>query len=219
VIIVSLVRYLAGDVLRAGRWVAPGVLFLILTVSGTAVGGTALGGYGFTATALLPIAIWVTITVLNSEDPIQTGITTVAVGSALTVRLTKLAVAFLACQFLTAIGVLWPLLTGHRATASDVLAGLIGHLLSSLAGVAFGGLLSRPLLRAPAWAVIGGIVVFLLEILIPGFPPVRPIAVSFSDVPPTSAELFRTLGQVAAETVIGAVVLIGLAQRLAQRRT
>jgi hypothetical protein len=219
VIFGALMRYVASDALRAGRWVAPGVLFLIVTVSGTAVGGTAMGGYGLTATALFPVAVWLTVTILNSEDPIQALVTTAIVGSPLAVRLAKLTVSFLACQVLTAIGVVWPLLTGHPASAADVSAGTVGHLLSSLAGVALGSVLSRPVVRTPAWAVMIGIAAFLLEILVPGFPPVRPIAVAFSDAPDLSTSLTELLALVAVETIAGAAVLIGLGHSWARRRT
>jgi hypothetical protein len=219
VIFAALLRYLASDALRAGRWVAPGVLFLIVTVSGTAVGGSALGGYGLTATALFPVAVWLTVTVLNSEDPIQALVTTAIVGRPLAVRLAKLAVAFLACQVLCVIGVVWPLLTGHSASAGEVLAGLVGHELSSLAGVAFGSLLSRPIVSRPAWAVMIGIAVVLVEILVPGFPPVRPIAVAFSDAPEASTSLAPLLALVTLETIAGAAVLMGLGHAWAQRRT
>jgi hypothetical protein len=214
----ALLRYLAADALRAGRWVAPLALFLILTASGTAVGETALGSYGFSAAALFPVSLWLTIAVLNSEDPVQTAIVTVTVGNAFVVRLAKLALAYLGAQILTVIAVLWPLLTGQPASAADVLAGVLANLLSSLAGVAFGSLAGRPLLRAPTWAVTLGLAVFLVEILVPGFPPVRPIAVTFARGPDPSA-VFGMLTLVAVQTVAGAAVLIGLGHWLAQRRT
>src|SRR5690349_15044983 len=126
------------------------------------------------------MSMWLTVAVLNSEDQVQALITTVTFGNAFGVRLAKLLVAYLGGQVLTAIAVLWPLLTGQSASLADLLAGLLAHLLSGLAGVAFGSLAGRPLLRAPTWAVMSGITVFLIEILVPGFPPVRPIAVSFA---------------------------------------
>jgi hypothetical protein len=218
-IFAALVRYHASDALRSARWVAPGVLFVIITVSGTAVGGTALGGYGLTATALLPIAIWLSVAVLNTEDPVQEAITTATAGGSFLVRLAKLTVALLGCLVLTVFGVAWPLLTGHPATVGDVFAGAVAHLLSSLAGIAVGSLLSRPLLRTPAWAVLIGVAVFMIEILVPGFPPVRPIAVSFSDAPHVASSLVGILALVALETVVGATMLIGLGYVLARTRT
>jgi len=215
--LVALLRYLAADALRAGRWVGPLALFLVTTVAGTAEGESAIGSYGFTVAAILPVSMWLTIAVLNSEDPVQTAITTTAVGSALMVRLAKLLLAYLGAQVLTTVAVLWPLLIGQPASTSDVLAGVLAHLLSSLAGVAFGSLAGRPLLRAPTWAVTLGIAVFLLEILVPGCPPVRPIAQSFAADPNPSAA-FGMLAVVAVQTVAGSAVLISAGHWLAQRR-
>ena len=215
----ALIRYVAGDAVRAQRWVAPPVPFLVLTVTGTALGGTARGGYGFTITAIFPVAVWLTVAVLNSEDPIQMRITTATVGSLFRVRIAKLVVAYAGCQILAVIGVVWPLLTGHPASRSDVFAGVMGHGLSSLAAVAWGSLLGRPVLQAPAWAVVLGISAFLLEILVPGFPPVRPLAVSFSDASGVTPSGAGVLAQVAVETIVGAAVLTGLGHLLARRRS
>jgi hypothetical protein len=215
--VLALMRYLADDALRAGRWVAPGVLFLAVTVSGTAVGESALGSYGFSVAALFPVSMWLTVAVLNSEDPAQTTITTVAVGNAFVLRLAKLLVAYLGGQVLIAVAVLWPLLMGQPAGPADVPAGILAHQLSGLAGVAFGSLIGRPLLSTPTWAVMIGIAVFLLELLVPGFPPVRPIAVSFATHPGPSV-MFGLLAGVAVQTVAGVAALVGLGHWLAQRR-
>jgi hypothetical protein len=216
---VALIRYLTADALRAERWVAPGVLFLLVTIARTPDGGNALGGYGLTAAVLLPIAIWMSITISNSEDPIQTAITVVTVGSALVVRIGKLALAYLTCVVLAAIGVVWPLLTGHPAGPADILAGVAGHLLTALAGVGFGSLLTRPVLRTPAWVVLIGLTFCVLEFLAPGLPPVRPVAILFAADAPAPHELTRSLSLIAIETLALTAVLVGAGHVLARRRT
>ena len=213
----ALVRYVAGDAARAERWVAPVVLFMIVTVSGTAAGGAVLDGYGLTLTALFPISVWVAVTVLNSEDPVQTLITTVTVGSSFRVRAAKLLVALAACQVMTLFAVVWPLLTGHPAGPGEVCAGLLGHLLSSLAGVAVGSSLGRPVVRRPAGVVLIGLAAFLVEVLVPGFAPVRPLAVAFSGSDATGVP-WDVLAVVTLQTLAGAVAVILLAQRLARGR-
>lgn len=217
-IFAHLLRYLAADALRVGRWVAPGVVFLIVTASGTAVGGTAVGGFGLTATALFPISVWATVALLNSEDPTQAMITTAALGDPFTLRLAKLTLAYVAGQGLTALAIVWPLVTSHPATPGDVLGGIVAHLLTSLAGVTAGSFLSRPILRAPAWALMLGIALFLAEILIPGFPPVRPIAEAFSDSPAVTVPRASVLTVVALETLPATAVLVAFGYWLSRRR-
>ena len=93
----ALLRYLAADALRAERWVAPLTVYLVACAAGTAVGGTALGSYGLSASLLFPVAVWVGVGVgvgvgvANAEDPVRTAVTVVTVGSALAVRLGKAA--------------------------------------------------------------------------------------------------------------------------------
>ena len=65
----ALLRYLAADAVRAQRWVAPVLVFLIAVVVLGAGPGPALPVYGATSVALLPSALWLTVAVLNSADP------------------------------------------------------------------------------------------------------------------------------------------------------
>jgi hypothetical protein len=213
-----LIRYLARSVLRAQRWPAPILVFLLVVVPGTAVGGNALSCYGFSATMLLPVTLWLTVAVANDEDPVQTSITVVTVGSALAVRLAKLLVAALIAAGLGLFAVIWPLITSHPAGPADVLAGLTGHLLCLLAGVALGGVLVRPLVVRPAWVVLGGTALCLVEILVPGFPPVRPVATLLSADAPTQAELWRGLARAGAQTVGLAGMLIAVGAWVAAQR-
>lgn len=214
----ALLRYLAADAMGSQRWVPPAVLFLVATVAGTAAGGTALGCYGFSATVLLPVALWLSVTVVNSEDPIQAAVTVVTVGSSLVVQLGKLAVAYLGCLVLMVLGVGWPLITGHPARGVDLAAGVAGHLLTALAGVALGSVLSRPVLRTPTWVVLGGVAAVLAELLVPGLPPTRAVAVLFAQQAPSGSQLMRSSLPTAAETVLGAALLVGLGHRIAVRR-
>jgi hypothetical protein len=215
-IVGALLRYRGEQVLREARWVPPLVVFFVVTVTGSTLGGTALDGYGFTATALLPIAIWLTVAGLE-EDPARTAITATTVGRPLLVHLAGPGVAYLGAQVLTVFALGWPLLTGRAVGAGDVLAGVVAHLLTSLAGVAVGSLLGRPLLRSPAWRVLLGVSVVLVEVLVPGCPPVRPIAVAFSAAPAASDLAAGDLALVAVETVVGAGVLVGLGYRRSRR--
>jgi len=65
----ALLRYLAADALRAERWVAPLTVYLVACAAGTAVGGTALGSYGLSASLLFPVAVWVGVGVGERRGP------------------------------------------------------------------------------------------------------------------------------------------------------
>jgi hypothetical protein len=216
--IVALLRYLAADALRAQRWVAPLATYFVVCATGTTVGGNALGCYALSAAFLLPVAIWVTAAVVGSEDPVQTAITVVTAGGTLVVTLAKLAVALLVTVGLALVALVWPLVTGHPATAADVASGLGAHLTVAVAGVAVGAVLARPLVPRPAWAVVGGLAVCLVEIAVPHAPPVRPIAELLTDAPGTTAHLARELAVVAAQTAVLATVLVTAVHLLGRRR-
>ena len=216
----ALLRYVAADALRAGRWLAPGLLFLAATLMSSAGGGSALSSYSFTATVLLPVTVWLAVAVNNSEDPVQTAIVVVTVGSALSVRLAKLIVAYLTCVPLAAIGVVWPLATGHPANGTAVLVGVASHLLVVLAGVAVSSLLSHPVIDAMAWVVVLGVAFCLVEVIVPGFPPLRQLLVLLAgDGRPTLSGAAIRLGLISAETLLLSTVTVTIAHRIARSRT
>lgn len=215
----ALVRYLAADALRAERWAAPVLTFLAAVVAFNAGGGSALSGYGFGATVLLPVALWLTIAVSNSEDPVQTSITVVTVGSPFRVRLATLALAYLICLPLSLVGIVWPLLSGHTAAGIDIVAGMTAHLLTALAGVAFGALLSRPVLDRLAWVVLAAVAICLAEVVVPGFPPLRQLLNLFAEEPLDPGAVARPLALIAARTVVLSGALLAVAHRIALDRT
>ena len=216
---ISLVRYVAADTLRAERWAAPVLLFLAATASFNAGGGTALACYGFTSAVLLPVAIWLTIAVGNGEDPVQRAITVVNAGGALRVQLANLLTAAAVCAALSVVSLMWAPLAGNPGGWGSVLAGAVAHLLTTIAGVAFGAVLSRPVLDRLSWVVLGATVVVLVELAAP-VPPLRPILVLFGQDGRTGAAgLGGPLLLVAAETVALAAVLVTVAHRIGRQRS
>lgn len=214
----ALLRYLLADALRAQRWVAPAVTFLAAVAVIDVGGGSALSCYGATSAALMAVGLWSTIAILSSEDPIQTAITVAIVGSPLRVLLAKLLTAYIACLPLALLGVLWPLVVGgHSADAAAVGAGLAAHLVTALTGVGFGALLSRPVLRHTAWAVLIGIMVCIAELVIPDFPPARQLLEVLGADHPHGLGLSLTL--IAAQAIALAAIAIAGAQRIARSRT
>lgn len=216
---ISLVRYVAADALRAERWAAPVLLFLAATGSFNAGGGTALACYGFTSAVLLPVAMWLTVAVSNSEDPVQRAITAVTVRSPWRVQLAKLLTAAAACAVLSVVALIWAPLAGNPGSSGTVAAGAVAHALATTAGVAFGAVLSRPVVDRLSWIVLAATAVTLLELATP-VPPLRPILVLFGQDGRTGASgLAGPLLLVAAETAVLAAGLVAAAYRIGQRRS
>lgn len=215
---VALLRYVGSDAARTQRWAAPLLVFLAATAAFDSPGGTALSCYAFSSAVLLPTAMWLTVGICNSEDPVQTAITVATVGSALRVRLAKLGLAYLACLLLTVLAVAWPVLSHHPAGTGAVAAGAVAHLLDALAGVAFGALLSRPVLDRLGWAMAAGVAVCLVEFLVPAAPPARQLLTLLGG-DPAGGRLGVGLAAIAAETVALSVGAGTLSHRLAITRT
>jgi hypothetical protein len=214
----ALVRYLAIDTFRSQRWVAPVLTFGAFVAIVCAQSGSVLPTYAISAAALLFIATWLCIVVVNNEDPIQQSITSVCAGSRYRVRMAKLLVAFLIAITLGIVGMIAPpLVSSGGVTGVDLLAGLAAQVLTALAGVALGALCSRPLIVRRAWSVLIGAGVCLATVIIPHCPPTRQLLV-----------LFNRSGQfalgvpvlvIAVETLAISVVAVGASLYLASLKS
>jgi hypothetical protein len=215
--VTALLRYVAADSLRAERWAAPVLLFLGATAAFNAdEGGDALACYGFTAAVLLPVAVWLTVAVSNSEDPVQQDVTAVTVGGALRVRLAKLWCAAILCVVLAIGALIWSPVAGNSDRPSWVVAGAAAHAITLVAGVAIGAVLSRPVVTRLSIVVFGATLALLLELALP-IPPLRPMLTLFDADHPGA--LAWPLTAIAAETVVLAAALIAVAHRVARHRT
>lgn len=213
---VALIRFVGVDALRAQAWVAPYLCYLAAVALLDSAGASVLSLYASTSTVLLPVALWLAVAVVNSEDPVQTAITAVTAGGSGRVRLAKLTAAYLACLPLAGFAVGWPLLIGaDGATGTALGAGLTAHLASALGGVGFGAMLSRPIMRRTAWVVLTAVAVTLADILVPGLPPAHQIlAVLGRD---HQTDLALPLASTAAQSALLAAVAFLAAERLARR--
>ena len=215
----AIVRYVVADVARAQRWVAPVLVYAFVIFAFNANSEPLLGTYAGTAACLLPVAIWLTALVNNSEDPIQTDISITAVGSAARLQIGKLVTALVLVALLAAGAVLAPLVVHdyHGATSwPDVAAGAVGHLFVALIAVSVGAFGARAVIRRAGWFFLAGIWACLGEILVPHAPPVRALLVLFDQEHPAS--LLRSVTAIGLETVLLSAVLTGAAIAVASRR-
>jgi hypothetical protein len=177
----ALIHYLALDTFRSQRWVAPVLTFGIVVAIACTQSGSVLPTYALTATALLFVATWLSIVVVNNEDPMQQSITSVCAGGGSRVRVGKLLVAFLLAIALGLVGMIAPpLASSNGVTGVELLAGFSAQVLTALAGVALGALCSRPLVVRRAWSVLLGAGVGLATVIVPHCPPTRQLLVLFN---------------------------------------
>jgi hypothetical protein len=212
----ALLRYLAADFLRSQRWVAPVLAFLGGVALFNVAGGPLLTTYADTSTVLLPVSIWLAVTVANSEDPMQAAVTAVTIGGDLRLRLGKLLTAWVAGAACTVVAVLWPLLTrGYtgRAGVGEVAAGAGAHLLVAGFGVAVGSFGMWAVLPRVGWTVLFATAACLADLLVPHAPPTRRILELFD------GGAVGALLPVALETALIAGVLVAVSTTVALRRS
>jgi len=216
--VIALLRYVASDAFRSQRWMAPLVCFLALEAVIDAGTGPVLPTYAVSATALLFIATWLAVVVSNNEDPIQHTITAVTTGSAHRVRVAKLAVAYAGAVVLGAMALIAPpLVSSQRATFTEIASGAGAHVVTALAGVGFGALCSRPVIRRRAWAVLVAVVVCLADVVIPNCPPSQQLLVLFNQSRPHHLPL--GVLALAAETLLLSTAAISTSLRVARARS
>lgn len=213
----AVLRYSYRDALRGQRWVAPLVSFAAIDAIASAQTGSLLPTFAATATALLFVGTWLTVVVLNNEDPIQQTITESCVGSRSKLRVSKMVLAFLATATLGILGMIGPVLgLSSKVIPRELVAGLSAQLITSIAAVALGALCSRPLVRRLAWSVLFAVLICLATVIIPGAPPTRQLLVLFNKT--GSFALAGPLLLVGAETLVLAGVGVAIFLRLSLSR-
>ena len=179
---IALVRYVGRDTLRSQRWVAPLLCFGAIDAIIGAQSGSVLPSYAIGAAALLFITTWLTVVIVNNEDPIQQSITEVCAGSQTKVRVSKLGVSLLIAVPLGVLGMIAPtVVSTSKTTIMEVIAGICAQIITAVMGVTFGALCSRPIIRRKSWSVLLGVLLGMATVLIPHGPPTRQLLVLFNE--------------------------------------
>ncbi|ALG14232.1 hypothetical protein [Kibdelosporangium phytohabitans] len=208
-----LVRYLVADVLRGQRWAAPLLAYLsILMIIGPPT-GPVLPTYAMASAALVPIGMWITIVVMHNEEPMQAAITMSVNGGFRRVWLAKVGAALLCTSVLGLAALIW--LTATSVQFAQVGLGALDFAMTVLAGVAFGTVISRPVLPKLGWTIVLGVGICFAQLFVRHAPPVNALIDLYAGDRPGST---GTLLLIAAESVVLSVLVIVAAHALARRR-
>jgi hypothetical protein len=215
---IALVKYVGWDTLRSQRWVAPLLCFAAVDAVIGAQSGAVLPSYALGAAALLFVATWLTVVIVNNEDPIQQSITEVCSGNPTRVRVSKLAVSFAIAIALGVLGMVAPTITaGSPITPKVVVAGACAQIITALTGVAFGAVCSRPIIRRRSWSVLLGVLLGMATVLLPHGPPTRQLLVLFNQT--GHVTLGASVLLIGVETLLLAGLVTTWSLRLARRMT
>jgi hypothetical protein len=167
---------------------------------------------------MLVCTTWLTVSIVNHEDPTQRTITLVTIGSSLRHLVATVTVVLTWCVPLLVIGLVYPIVTGaHVVTAADLAVGALGQLGAAMVGIAIGLLCSRLVIPRIGLAMLTAAAAILVVLLVRPLSPIRPIMTVLSDERPAGANAvpLTLLAALSAALLAAAVLATKL---LAERR-
>jgi hypothetical protein len=181
--VTALYRYLMAGVLLSQRYLPPTLIFLAaMAVGTTSDNGPLQSSYAFCVLAMLVCTTWLTVSIVNHEDPTQHKITLVMIGSSLRVLAITVTVVLTWCVPLLAVGIVYPIVTGkHVFTTGDLVVGAAAQLGAAMIGIAIGLLCSRLVIPRIGIAMLTAAAAILAVLLLRWISPIRPLMTLLSD--------------------------------------
>lgn len=169
---IAVFRYQVATVLHSQRYVAPFVFFLaMLAILTSSDSGPLLQTYIASAAATLACTVWLTVMVVGVEEPTGRSVLVVAAGSARTVLVATVATVFAFCLGLVAIGLVYPLYSGHHTvTAPTVAFGAVAEVTCAWVGIGIGLACSRLVVPRAGASTLLGLTLVLGALVVPGQP-------------------------------------------------
>jgi hypothetical protein len=196
------------SVLLSQRYLPTALIFLALMAVGTTSDSGPLQSYAFCVLAMLVCTTWLTVSIVNQEDPTQRKITLVMIGSSLRILAITLVVVLTWCIPLLVAGLVYPIVTGRHEVTTGILAvGAIAQLAAAMIGIAIGLLCSRLVIARIGIAMLTAAAAILAVLLIRWISPIRPLMTLLSSdrSPTASAVPLGLLTVLCAAIVIAAL--------------
>lgn len=216
---IALIRYVAADLVRSQRSLPPVMVFLtVLAIVNTQNPGPLLPAFGSTATVLCAVAAWLTITVMNSEDPTSRTITAVTCGSYRRLVWARVSTCLIVMVALAVVAVAWTMeVSSHDRTAAAFATGVVGHLICAAVGLSIGLLCSQPVINHLASALCAALVPVVVVLIVPWVSPVHPTLRLLLNANTPNRGLAVDLAGLGAATAAFLVVAVWLATQLGRR--
>jgi len=204
--VIAFYRYLLTSVLLSQRYLPPTLIFLAaMAVGTTSDAGPLQESYAFCVLAMLVCTTWLTVSIVNHEDPTQRKITLVMIGDSFRVLAITIAVVLTWSVPLLVIGLVYPIVTGnHTVTAGALTIGAVAQLSAAMIGIAIGLLCSRLAIPRIGIAMLTAAAAILAVLLIRWISPIRPLMTLLSN-DRTSAVPLSLLTAASAAILIAAL--------------
>lgn len=183
------------------RWLPPALAYLlVLGILYSDAGGPPLPEYAVSAGVLTVVASWLTVALVDAEDPVQRLILLAHARRVSMLFRGVVSTVLLCSTGLTVLSLLWSSVI-HRGNPLDVLAiGLAAHFACAFLGIAIGLPCSRLLVPRIGYTVLTAPVLLILVLLVRWIPLGNPMLRAMSSDSPAT-------GAVPAGLVTSAVVL------------
>ncbi|WP_020669045.1 hypothetical protein [Amycolatopsis nigrescens] len=179
---IAILRYQLALLGHSQRFLPPSLAYLlVLALLFNERDAPAEPEFAVSAGALTVFACWLTIALVDAEDPVQRLITLsharrwpkLLGGTVLTV--------FGCCLVLTALTGLWSVLTHGGGTPGTLTVGALAHLACAGTGIAIGLPCSRLLIRRLGWTVLAALAALAVVVLVRWVPLVNPMLRSLTE--------------------------------------
>ncbi len=148
--------------------------------------------FGVSAGGLLVVSCWLTIALLDIEDPVQR-LVTLSHARQWRRMITGAISTVLACSLvLTAITEVWSAIKSVKFHPAELGIGLLAHLACALLGIAIALPCSRLLVHRIGWTVLAAVIT-LVVVLLAKIPLVHPLLHALTDDEPVGAPLVLAL--------------------------
>jgi hypothetical protein len=215
--VLALARYHLALLGHSQRYV-PAVL-LLLVVWGIQYNGDDANAplppqFGVSAGAMAMVACWLTVAVLDVEDPVQRQVTLSHARRTHKVVL-GVVLSVLACvAVLSAVSELWAVAIHDGPVGTALAAGAVAHATAGGAGIAIGLPCSRLLVNRVGWTVIAAILSLALVLVASWLPFLHPVLQDLVTDRPAGGALL--LGGVTS--LLGLATSVGVVSVLTRRR-
>lgn len=187
-------RYQLAALMRSQRYLPPTLLFLALhSILYIPSDEPVLPGFAVTAGALFVVAGWLTIALVDVEDPVQRAITRNHAGSTHRLLIGIALAPLVPCAALTAISLAWGHFTHASGyTGTELTTGIAAHFVCACAGIALGLPCSRLLISRAGYALLTALAIFGVVLLVRWVPLIHPLLSGMASGTASTAALLRS---------------------------
>jgi hypothetical protein len=181
--LIALIRYQLAVLGHSQRYLPPALLYvgLLAWFYSDNSSDVVLPGFALTAGALLVIAGWLTIALVDVEDPVQRLITRSHTGSMLRLTVGTVATVLACSTALAGLSMAWAWVShGGRYAGSEIGIGTVAHLVCASVGIAVALPCSRLVIRRIGYTMIAAVTAFGVVLLVKWVPLVFPLLLALT---------------------------------------